>query len=94
MLRNRLSADYKEDIYKAYKHGVSVPSILRDFNISLEKFKKTMNEIGGPDFHPMLFNKFGYILADDVFDGKAKWAKSKVDKFKKIYEKEDLIFWG
>jgi len=57
MARRHLIWTAKEDIYKAYKHGVPVATILSDFNINIEKFKKVMREIGGSGFQPALFDE-------------------------------------
>lgn len=51
----RMSLEKKEDIYKAYKHGGNVRSILNDFKINLKQFKKAMFEIGGEGYNPKVF---------------------------------------
>ena len=40
----------KEAVYKAYKHGATVNSILKDYGINKERLWRVLREVGGAEF--------------------------------------------
>jgi len=46
----KVLSEQKERIYKAYKHGEEISSIIIDYDITLRKFMNIMKEIGGKNF--------------------------------------------
>ena len=45
-LRNRISPDEQEEIYKAYKHGEDVAVIMVSYRVTYEKLCKILQVVG------------------------------------------------